>query len=488
MFRFNTGHGGRDTTLAELLQIEDSPELLSLTCRRTGIPVWAVMRIAYLRCIMSDFFGTASFAPTAEVPLTRATFALGRATAHNARLCGGTQLHSEILLKTDSIGDTLRDGRWFNRYADPFADLPSGPGLVLTDLHDWQLHGPRHNEKIVYHAPIQIAGMLAGRLPGRAAGELAAAATEIVCERARRFVDWTMSHDRRVELTRWAARKIAGLPVRYHAYRRLLRRVQPRLFLGLAGCYGADAPLFAAAKDAGVATGEFQHGSISAGHEAYNFASAIFASAEFRRTLPSYLLTYGPWWSGQVNAPVECVAIGNPTRAVRIASIPEASTPRRTILVLGDGIAFNLYYALAQEIAQAVAGTGLQVALRPHPLEREHVLKRYGDVGASDIRIDVAPDIFASFASAHTVVSEVSTGLFEAVGLVDRIVLLDTTKARFTYPEQPFAAAGSTQQVIEWICGPHSPAPRVDEARLWPADWRANYTWFLRDKIGIDPA
>jgi hypothetical protein len=485
MSLFDTGARGTAITLTQLLGVEDSPGLLALTCPRTSIPVWSVLRIAFLREIMGDLlFASGTLAPPSQSRYVKAAAVLGRTVLHNARVAAGDHLRADVLINSDSIGDTLREGRWFNRHADPFGDLPMAQAVVLSDLHEWQIHMPRHNERVFYHAPVQVAAALIGRMPNRAAQDLAKAATAIVCDRAREILDWQMPEHRRRAFECWAASKVAGLPFRYNAYRRLLHRVRPKLILVLAGCYGAHAPLIAAAHDARIMTGEFQHGSISAGHDAYNFAPSIFASEAYRRTLPRYLLTYGSWWSSQVTAPVECVVVGNPIRSQKMAAIPPPDAHRRQILVLSDGIEFDLYLELAQSIAKAVTGRGLEVVLRPHPLERDSVTHRYLE-RVGDVKIDVTPDIYQSFASAHTVVSEVSTGLFEAVGLVNRIVLLDTAKARFAYPDPPFVAANSIDDVIEQICGLAPPVPRIDAASLWAPDWPENYAWFLRHKAGI---
>lgn len=475
---------GIAVTLADMLHVEDSPELLALRCPRTDIPVWSIMRVAFLRLMMGDLlFNTGSLAPPVQARSLRTAGTLCRALLHNARV--GRHLRSDILINTDAIGDTLREGRWYNRYADPFGDLPSGQAVVLTDMFEWEWHEPRHNDRIVYHAPIQVAAALAGRW-GRhsTATRLAETATALVSERARSAIGWEMDDARRAAFVTWATHKIAGLAMRYDAYRRLLKRVQPKLLLGLAGCYGGHAPLIAAAKDAGVVTAEFQHGAISAGHDAYNFAPTIFATEAYRRTLPDYLLTYGPWWSAQVHAPVDCIEIGYPARAEKLLGIGPVPTTRRKVLILSDGIEFDLYLNLAREIATAMQGGELQVVLRPHPLERSSVVRRYGE-RVDDVAIDAEPDIYTSFASAHSLVSEVSTGLFEAVGLVDRIVLLNTAKARFAYPEHPFAKAQTAQEVVDFVCGRGSSLPSIDASDLWTRDWHGRYQCFLAEKVKL---
>lgn len=474
-------------TLTDLLPIEDTPELLALHCPRTAIPAWPNIRVAFFRQIMADLlFGTGSIDPPAERRSWRAAGVLGRAAAHNMAAMFGGRLRSDVLINTEAIGDELREGRWYNRYVDPFGDLPLGQAVVMTDMFEWQWNWPRHNEHIVYHAPIQAGAVLAAKLPwaSAAAMSLAEAVVALACDRAKALLDWEMGEQRQAAFTRWAARKIASLPFRYRAYRRLLQQVRPRLLLGSSGCYGIHAPLIAAARDLGILTAEYQHGAISAGHDAYNFAPAVFASEAYRRTLPQYLLTYGSWWSAQVSAPVDRVAIGYPARTAKLDRMPELPKDRRVVLILGDGIEFELYLDLSRELAQAVDGIGLQVVLRPHPMERSSVLERYGErIGG--VHLDMAPDIYTSFAHAHTVISELSTGLFEAVGLVDRIILLSTAKARFAFPSHPFAVAKSAQDVIGLMRGENSAAPKIDATELWAPDWSENYRRFLLQEAGI---
>lgn len=485
MSLFNAGKGVPAITLSDMLAVEDTPELLAFHCPETRIPVWPNIRAAFYRQIMADLlFATGSIAPPMQRLPWRAAGAFGHAVAHNARAVLRGKLRADVIINTEAVGDELRDDRWFNRYVDPFGDLPSGQAVMMMDMFEWRLGTPRYNERIYHHAPIQAGAVLAARLSRKTAVRgLAQTVTALACDRAESLLGWRMRDEQRAAFTQWTARKLAGLPFRYRAYRRLMQRVRPRLLLGSSGCYGIHAPLIAAARDLGIVTAEYQHGVISAGHDAYNFAPAVFASDAYRRTLPQYLLTYGSWWAGQIAAPVECAAIGYPARAMKLDKMAPWRGNRRIVLVLGDGIEFELYLDLARAIAQVTERLGLEVALRPHPLERTNVLRLHGErVGG--VRIDTTPDIYASFAQAHSVVSELSTGLFEAVGLVDRIVLLNTAKARFAFPEHPFAAANSAQEVIDLIQDESRSAPKVEEATLWAPDWQDNYLQFLA-QVGI---
>jgi hypothetical protein len=478
-------------TLQKLISIEDTPELLAPQCRRTEIPVWPNIRVAFLRKVMADrLFASGSIDPPTERRPLRAVRAFARSVAHNEAAMLRATLKSDLLLSTESIGDEERGGRWFNRYVDPFGDLPSGQAVVLTDMFDWTLNRPRHNERVYYHAPIQVAAAVAGRLPvDTETMRLAEATVDIACARAASLLNWDMGDERRAAFVTWAARKLAGLPLRYRAYRRLIRSVAPKLLIGSSGCYGIHAPLIAAARDLGVVTAEYQHGAISAGHDAYSFAPAIFASEAYRRTLPQYLLTYGCWWSGQVHAPIECVEVGNPAREERVQQLQRAKTPARTVLILGDGIEFDFYLDFARAIARGLSEQGLSdksltVVLRPHPMERAAVVARHG-LAVDGVEIDVTPDIYGSFAAAHTVISELSTGLFEAVGLGPRVAMLNTSKARFAFPEHPFVTVGSVEEAVAFIRRPADGGPDIAAQTLWATDWQANYRRFLTEKTTI---
>ena len=473
-------------TLAKIIQIEDSEELLSLKCPTTGIPVWSVLRVAFLREILGDLLTVSgTLDQPAPAGSAKAVGAVVRTIAHNTRMRGQGDARCDLVLHTDTIGDTWKGGLWFNRYADPFGDAAGGRAVSLIDLHDWNLRTPRHNSRYVYHTPLQVAATLMGRAPNSTARDLAVKALNVACARAEALIDWTMPPARKDGFAKWAAGKISAIPMRYSAYCALLERLQPRLLMTLAGCYGGQAPLIAAASAAHIPTAEFQHGSISAGHDAYSFAPAIFESSAFRDTLPDYLLTYGRWWGEQITAPVESIAIGQPLRAERQGMASSPHVEKKTVLVLGDGVEFEGHLELAQAISAAVRTHGLTVEVRPHPLERERIAKKWG-TGAGEIGIDYGADIYSSFARAHTVLSEVSTGLFEAVGLVERIVMLETPKARFTYPTHPFTSACSQAEAIAKIVDPVSPSSFVKAEDLWASGWQQNFARFLRDKVGID--
>ena len=269
-------------------------------------------------------------------------------------------------------------------------------------------------------------------------------------------------------------------PWLYGRYRALLDRIRPRLLIKEEACYGPSAVFISAARDLGIATAEYQHGVISAGHDAYNVAEAVRSNAAYRRTLPDYLLGYGRWWLDQINMPIGRVAIGSPHRSEQLRGLaPAPLGAARNVLILGDGIETRLYMDLARRLAVHL-GTRLQVVFRPHPLERAAVQHEFPAGSFDGVRIDASIDIYQAFQSSYAVVNDLSTGLFEAVGIVERVFIWNTAKSRFTFPQHPFPSFDDEADLARKLLqAAAAPLDATTAEAIWQPDWRANYLRFL---------
>jgi hypothetical protein len=266
-------------------------------------------------------------------------------------------------------------------------------------------------------------------------------------------------------------------------YQGMLARTGATLLMKEEGCYGQSSVFNHTAHDMGVVTAEYQHGVISKGHDAYNIAPALGLNEQYRRTLPTYLLTYGSWWGEQTNMPVTPVTIGNPYRSEHVANLRRQSARRGDILVLGDGIQTQFYLELSDRIAAGLGGKA-SVVFRPHPLERDRMNEKSLLKNFNRVCIDRCPDIYESFATADSVVSEVSSGLFEAVGLVEQIFVLDTPRSRFSLPDHPFESFADAGDLIARISDQASGRSNIVEPEsVWASGWQANYRSFLNEKL-----
>jgi hypothetical protein len=471
-----------EITIHDLLRIEDTDAILDLRCPDTELVLWPQIRIALLRMIMMDLLFSSKPASGASksAPLARRLGTLGRSAVWNFLHSSRRQREAEICIVSEAAGNQWVDGKLSSRVTGYFSGASPSKMLTLEEHFEWEWHFPRHDERVIFLAPLRAYQVVTGRLQVRAGHRrLASELIDLLAERCSKYLNWTMGPQRARLLTNDLARKLAAMPRQYRAYERMLARIRPRLLMISCGCFGgAHATLIAAARSAGIATAEYQHGAVSAGHDGYNFAPAIRASAQYRRTLPDYFLSYGEWWNGQINVPLQPIVIGSPHRDAQLAKFTGEDPKKTDVLFLSDGIEFETYLDLAKAVEPAVSNSGLNPVIRPHPIERSLIRSKYGNA-IGGIRVDQNSDLMTSLQKAKIIVSEISTGLFEAIGVTENIYLWETPKSRFTYPQHPFQVFASAKELGELINASTSATPKLQADAFWAPNWKHNYTTFL---------
>ncbi len=476
-------------TLQRMLEVENDASIAEFVCPDTGIALWTQVRIVFFVAMMSDLLYGAPVTGRAHnrSQPARAAATMARSVGRNLRFRLTGRCRAKVCIMGNGIADEWNGKAWHNRLSDHFALAQGDESLVVADHFEWRWAYPRANERTMLHAPQQALHAIADKLAVRDRHrKRAALLIDIVCRRAEKALGWTPGPRRRQAMIDRLAAKSAGLGFKLRNYAAMLAAVEPKVLLVDAACYGPAACLIAAARRNGIVTAEYQHGSISGGHVAYNFGPALLNDAAFTSTLPEHFLSYGTWWSEQINAPVRHWTVGNPHRTAKLAQAVGDAGPQDDILILSDGIDFPRYLALAQELAPTAKRLGLTIRLRPHPLERTLVEASYG-VAIGNVTIDRERDLYASIRRAHAVVSEVSTGLFEAAGVARKLFLWDTPKARFGFPSHPFESFSSAPMLLDQLQCPNSGALKTDGSEaIWASGWRQRYAGFLQAQNALD--
>lgn len=465
-------------SLHDLLEIENDPAFLEFRCPGTGYLLWPLARNQFLRQLISDLYYKHAplLAPAAPIPRRQALAVLPQVLMHNFRR---GKMHGEVLVIGTGAGQFQREGRWFNRITDYLALASPEDTVTIEGVVDWHIPEPRWNGRVSYWLPWQGAIALAGRLCLRDSHtKQAQAVLEYARLRAQTLLGLTIPDQQMQMLVSLVARKIARLPVTREVYRRMLGRVRPRLVLIEEGCYSDRGVFNHVAREMDIRVAEPQHGMVSGGHDAYCYAPLLRESALYRSYLPHDFLGYGQWWNDQIDVPITKWIIGHPHYSEQQHGMREAAEEMKDILILSDGIEFPLYLTLASKLDRLLEGR-YRVVLRPHPLERARVYGNFPDGRAGNVIIDRNRDIYQSFASAYAVAGEVSTGLFEAVGMAWKVLLWETPKARFSYPRHPFASFADADTFAESILDPEAGRPHVVQKEIWASDWRSNYRRYL---------
>jgi hypothetical protein len=378
-----------------------------------------------------------------------------------------------------------REGRYFNNLSDYFVSSGSSRTFAVEDLFDWKWPFPRHHNNVLLHTPLRVEGALMGRLRAARYRESASTLVDLLSQRAKDQLGWDIGEARHQWIKRLCAHGAASLLPRYQRYQSIFKKMGARLLIKEEACYGGadNAAAILAARHLGMVTAEYQHGSVSSGHDAYNFAPAVAASVAYRATLPDYFLAYGAWWGEQINAPVQKLAIGNPHRTQTLGASFATIAHGRKILILGEGVETSLYLAFCDSLAAAL-GDSHEVVFRPHPLERASVWAKYPEGFVGKVRVDIHQDIYSSFQEASAVVGELSTGLFEAIGLVSKIFIWNTPKSRFAFPVHPFQSFSDVNELAQLVVD--EDAGRVSAQNMtsiWAPNWQRNYLDFIEKAI-----
>jgi hypothetical protein len=467
-------------SMQQVLQIENDERILDFFCEKTGMPLWPLVRMSFLRFIISDRLFGGSLQNAGNKRLNYSAIpTLIKAAAHN--LTHGPKIKAPVTIMGTGVGNYMKDGAWFNRLTDYFYFAEAEKSLVVEDTFEWRWPYPRHNQSVLYHAPIQVAAFLAGKISRKDYAK----ATKLIAllrHSASRELGWELGDARASYLVNQLAIQSAGIPFKRKAYQRLLTMLGTRLLIKEEACYGSSSVLISTAKEMGIVTAEYQHGAISSGHFAYNIASILTSSPAYRKTLPDHFLSYGTWWGEQISVPINKFSIGNPHRTEQLHQYSKCSRgePCRDVLVLGNGFETKMYLELALNLAHRL-GDKFRVVFRPHPFERSKVQMEIGSVLDAALVVDDNSNIYQSFTRAYAVVGENTTGLFEAIGLAKKIYAWDTPKTRFSIDGHPFPTFTDVDDLEEKLSD--SINAEIDSEEIWAANWKSNYRNFLSSTL-----
>ena len=470
---------GKLVTLQDLLEVENVDYFAGCVCPSTGILVWPTIRNIFYRMIISDWFYSSQ--PLIDISKKAAMFDVAkvaaRAAVHNFT---HSPKRSSVMILATGAGLFEHNDYSRNRYTRYFSKALGGDAWSIEGLFNYEWPLPREGGRLSFSLPgLAAIGLFSRIAVSGAVRRIAEEVVEQASSRANSLLGWQLDDARKKWLVNCCARQVAGYPLKRKWQMHWMERVKPRLLLSEEGCYGHMAVVNATARECGVAVGEYQHGVVTRGHDAYNVAPAMERCDSYRHTMPDYFLGYGAWWNRQFNAPTQKVVIGNPHRTALLGQQASAIKEQGMILVLGEGIETSSHLNFCRELA-GLLPSDFRVVFRPHPMERSRVFASTASVGQG-FQIDHEPDIYPSLARAEVVVAEVSTGLFEAVGLTPRIFVWDTIKTRFCLPNHPFATFDTVYDLVRMLENDRSAGTvsGLASEEIWASDWEGRFRSFI---------
>jgi hypothetical protein len=465
-------------TLETLFSLEKDDALLSFRFSYGGVLMWPFIRFPLFLEALAVEHEFRVLKPTRVINPYRTLKYVIRSWIENPLRTKGS---GDILIFGSTSGVSVqRNGKWFGRVNDYYALLEEERTVVIDKSQDRDFKRPRTPRRIAVQDWISIRAEF-GRL---CRGQKMKDKTRVdqfiayLQEKIPQSLDdsvWTYL----AETLKRVGGRLIGL---HDGYRRLFDRLRPKLVFLEDASYGSEAFLVKWAKDAGIKTAEIQHGLIVPSHHAYQFGNGLFASADYGRYLPDFLLTYGSFWSNNARTPSEKIIIGNAhlTESTRGWTKSVGRNHRPTMIIISQPDVVDHLMTLAMDFSREWGSRGL-IIYRLHPTEVPY-RKDYSTLEERpNITISDAGDVYDLLRQADGVIGSSSTVLFEAVSFRIPVYVHDNPGSRLYVP-QNFGRRFKTATELLTLMETTDPSP-PDPDLYWAPEWQANYRRFLSERI-----
>jgi len=449
--------------------------------------LWPAIRNLVIRILIDqEVFGDESLIRTSAkktASLSKIIRCLTNGLIYNWRLF---YFKPHILFFNSGITNINIDGKYFNRVTDNFAFCYPDSTLLIEDDYEWQHLRPRAYQNVTYQIFFRIASdVLSRHRLLKIKEEPILEFIKFINSRIYIIFGYQLSERQKSFLKKNLFRFCRNLKIELLIYSALFRKLEPRVIFFEDGCYGWFGHIIRLAKEMGIKTAEAQHGLVSSGHSAYNFAPKILKSSVYCKYTPDFFLTYGQFWEDHIRITSQKVTIGNPFYEMMKDNYKNGgSSGKQKLLLLSSGENFQFYVDIANNLKKTL--NKLKILIRPHPAERKIVFNKYG-YNAGAIMIDYNDNLYSQLSQASIVVGEASTALFEALGFAKKIFSVHTPFSSFWLPECPFESIESVEQLAEKIqdnkCGETEPS-LAD--LIWANNWEVNYRHFIKHFIGLN--
>ena len=391
----------------------------------------------------------------------------------------------EILITTVGYRYKVVDKYLINRIPDSLYSIANDKTVILESFRNGINPNLRQTKDILSDSPFYVTSKLKCFFLRQVHREQLYKYVDKVCDRARNLYGIEFGIEEREWLKHYTEDECSQAFFLQNMYTKLLCKLGIKLLLIQGACYGGaqSVSLIVAAKRLKIKTAEYQHGMITSGHLAYNYSPNIHNSVAYSFYLPDYILTFGEYWNNNAKIVSKMIKIGSVTREDDINS-NEKKTEVNTkfgaqVLLIGDGFETGLKLDYAKELMKGL-GAEFRVVFRPHPYERD-VIRAFDVQG---VEIDGNQNLYESLSQTYALVGEASTVLYEAIGVVKKIIMMDTKMARFYHPEAPFPRSTSVDETVRIIMNLRTDkADNLAPDYFWASSWQANYLNYISSQL-----
>ncbi len=205
------------------------------------------------------------------------------------------------------------------------------------------------------------------------------------------------------------------------------RRTTPKIMIINDSHSGAYANLIYNAKRNNIIVCDYQHGYIGSLHCDYNYSNIIVDN--LKDYFPDYLLTYGEFWTKNINIPGKCIIIGN--YWINKYNEKKRNSSKKkdkiSVLICSSGLWPEKYTRMIKTLIEKVDLNKYQIIFRPHPREKYGFIERYRELTKLPIMIDTNEFVYETLIDTDILISyELSTVLYEALYLGVKVFVMES--------------------------------------------------------------
>lgn len=461
-----------------LLEIENNEEILNFRDSMDN-PVWMFMRRPILYNIMQSKLLGADVLYSSRRNGADAFKYLLRSSLHNCIYYLFNSSDRPVMFYTGSRGEWL-GGKFLNQYVDDiFLEYPEMSITIEHPPSNWNWIGKRINKDVIYNA-LNLSVSSCITRPNSLDRDSTAALLKFVVLRLQEIYGINLSRHEKDGLYKLTLRELCSMNAHAKWIRKVIKKYKSKLAVFIGNSYAKNYPVINALKQDGIITADLQHGFITKSNITYNYAEEIRTHADLKRGVPDIFLSYGEWWSEQTNIPFKKrYIIGNPYRDRKVARFLEGSSRSKIVLA---GCANNTTEYLKMADYLSSSNLPYEIVFRPHPTERTTIFN-LGVIKKCKFQIDMESDLYKLFEETEIIISEVSTVLFESIGLVPRHLVWRTDFSMYNMPDCPFDTFEGKEDILNKINAKGTDNCSVTAEKFWAANWKENLDSFLRNVL-----
>jgi len=300
-----------------------------------------------------------------------------------------------------------QDGNWWDIYFDPIHERSDYDYIHLEPHYLLEHRQPSRTENIRYQDIINLSHDL----------QLLLNLNEVTIpqsirqklDKAKKTIDELFNAE--IDLKNIVRRNLHTRRARLWMYDKLLDRIDPEIVV-LVVSYGKET-FIEACKNKGIPVVELQHGVIHPSHLGYSF------SGNRNKTMfPDYLLTWGEFWSNDIEFPIpdgRIIPVGYPYLEQTRNQYRDTQSQKQ-ILFISQGTIGATLSKFAVEVDQH-SSIEHDVIYKLHPGEYDRWQDEYSWLADADIKVidSSEPQLYQLFAKSSVQVGVGSTAIYEGL-------------------------------------------------------------------------